>query len=71
MLVVHHVQSTVQENWCSIRPGHQPRNAEALNREQTFVGVFVDQYSLISMAVHLAENADRMHLPCILKVSNK
>jgi hypothetical protein len=63
MLVVHHIQSTVQENRYLQRPKYQQRSVEELRHEKnTFVGMFVGQYSPIARVVHLAENADRMHL---------
>jgi hypothetical protein len=63
MFVVHHVQSTVQENWCSKRHEYQQKNVEELHREETlFVGVFVGQYSPIARVIHPAVNADKMHL---------
>jgi hypothetical protein len=63
MFVVYHIQSTIQENWFSKRPIHQQRSVEELHCEETtFVGVFVGQYSPIARVVHLAENADMVHL---------
>jgi hypothetical protein len=45
------------------RPGHPQRSVKEFHCEDTtFVGMFVDQYSPIARVVHLAENADRMHL---------
>jgi hypothetical protein len=67
MYVVHHVQSTVQENWCSERPGHQERSVEEFHHEETtFVGVFVGQYYPIARAVYLAADADTVHLQACL-----
>jgi hypothetical protein len=63
MFVVHHIQSTVQENWCSKRLEHQQRSVKELScGETTFVGVFVGQYSPIARVIHPAVNADIMHL---------
>jgi hypothetical protein len=63
MFVVHHIQSTVQENWYSKRLGHQLRSVKELHRkETTFVCVFVGQYSPTARTVHLAVSADTMHL---------
>jgi hypothetical protein len=40
MLVVHHTQSSVQENWRSERPGHQQINVKEFHGEEiTFFAV--------------------------------
>jgi len=63
ILVVHHVQSTAQEKWCSKRPGYQQRSVEKHYCEgTTFIGMSAGQYSPTARVVHLAANADRMHL---------
>jgi hypothetical protein len=59
---VHHVLSTVQEDFVQKRPRHQQRSEEELHPEETTcVRVFICD-SPIAREVHLAENTDRMHL---------
>jgi hypothetical protein len=69
MLVVHHVQSTVQGNWFSRRLGHQHKSVEELHHEKTiYAGAFVLSKMKGSSLCKKCKQDTPINLPCILKV---